>query len=749
MVDLVNFYKNHLGEFHYYLSYIPLVLLIIPSAKKSFGITLVTLTFLTGIILAFKHNIWDLSVILHVLFGSLASLMILGMFPHYLKVILVSASIISGVWTHYGSFFFFGSSLLNDDPQLTNIIKDEQWHIFKNRVEPILRSKCMRCHNSENLEGNIRLDSIESLFHVDLVKPIILPFDSYKSQLYLTIAHEIEHAQHMPKFKGKINANEIKLIKDWIDNGALNFKSKDFLFSFKKKKIYKNSIKKWSFSKENRFENEKNIDDVYFKILEENSIKFKLVPIPREKLTRKTSLTVTGLLPMAFKDHSIDYLLNTKEYAERMLLKWLDITSYSDYDEDEVKAYAKRELDYKKFIIESFKNDQNYLRLFEKVFATKKMMREASFESAYRYLGFQDNSDSDYLLQSAEESFKTVFLLSSGINVSCARCHDHKHLDITNEDYYSQLLSFSDLYIEKDLIKPIIEEKSERELKTAPLMRKNLKVFNIHPGEDKDVIEHLTDHYEGTGFYTARNYVDFIFKTITGRSFISDNGQHQLASVNEKLIPLLNWLTYKFLEQNGSTKFLFQTITASKLFTHEFIWNEDKSFSLQDKRIMDYEVLRDNLLLLTKKLKRTSLEPSEAKPDFLTHKIDSSAKYSRSIYLPRNSADQSSIAKGFNIPNGDTSVFDRSIKSNYSLAMGVMDRSNINNILEALKNSYWKESAPVKAMIHSFYHDALNRSPNEREMILWNKYFAENNKNLKKSTMFFHIILNTNEFLKL
>lgn len=745
MVDLVNFYKSHLGEFHYYLSYIPLLFLIIPSTKKLYAVVILSLTFLTGIILAFKYNIWDLSIILHVLFGGLASLLILGKFPHYLKVILVSASVISGVWTHYGSSFFFGSSLLNDDPQLSNIIKDEQWHIFKTRIEPILRSKCMRCHNSDNREGNINLDSIENLFHVDLVKPIILPFDSYKSQLYLTIAHEIEHAQHMPKFKGKINASEIKLIKNWIDDGALNFKSKDFLFSFKKKKSYKGSIKKWSFSKENRFANEKTFDDIYLKILQENSVKFTLEPLKQEALVRKKSLTITGLLPMAFKNHSIEYLLNTKEFAERMLLKWLDITSYSDYDEDEIKAYAKNESEYKKFIIESFRNDHNYLRLFEKVFATKKIIRETSFDSAYRYLGFKNDSAPDYLLQSAEESFKTVFLLSSGIDVSCAKCHDHKHLDISNEDYYSQLLNFSDLYIEKDSVKSIIHEKSERELKTAPLERKNLEIFNIPAGKDKDVIEHLTDHHQGTGFYTARNYVDIIFKTITGRSFISDNGQHQLANANEKLIPLLNWLTYKFLEQNGSTKFLFKTITASKLFTHKFIWNDDESFSLQEKHIIDYEVLRDNLLLLAQKLDASV----EDRPIFLTHKINPGMKYSRSIYLPRNSADQSSLAKGFNIPNGDTSVFDRSIKSNYSLATGVMDRNNIKDLLKSLNQLYRRENDSPQAMIESFYYDTLNRAPTVREMTLWNKYFSSGDNNHEMNMMFFHVLLNTNEFLEL
>lgn len=86
---------------------------------------------------------------------------------------------------------------------------------FKNDIEPILAARCYECHNDDNAEHDINYQSWDSW------KKTVVPGDSSKSELYEVLISEDELMPPEDSEKpGPLPAEQISLIKSWIDAGA-------------------------------------------------------------------------------------------------------------------------------------------------------------------------------------------------------------------------------------------------------------------------------------------------------------------------------------------------------------------------------------------------------------------------------------------------------------------------------------------------------------------------------------------------
>ena len=93
---------------------------------------------------------------------------------------------------------------------------DDSDKLFKDSVRPLLERKCFDCHSSkaEELKGNLRLETLESILKGGDQGPAIVAGDAENSFLIRAIRYEVEDFQMPPA--GRLSDDDIALIEKWI-----------------------------------------------------------------------------------------------------------------------------------------------------------------------------------------------------------------------------------------------------------------------------------------------------------------------------------------------------------------------------------------------------------------------------------------------------------------------------------------------------------------------------------------------------
>lgn len=89
---------------------------------------------------------------------------------------------------------------------------------FDDRVAPILKNRCLPCHNEELKNGNISFLDRTSLLHGGPHGPAIVPGHPESSFLMIALRHEGEI--QMPPGP-KLPSKEISILRKWIKQGAI------------------------------------------------------------------------------------------------------------------------------------------------------------------------------------------------------------------------------------------------------------------------------------------------------------------------------------------------------------------------------------------------------------------------------------------------------------------------------------------------------------------------------------------------
>lgn len=95
---------------------------------------------------------------------------------------------------------------------------------FENEVKPLLAGKCLPCHNSAALSGNLNLETRRTAFGGSERGSFIVPGDPDNSLVYTSTdaSHGAEAAtETMPAVKGvTLDEEERDLLRRWIASGA-------------------------------------------------------------------------------------------------------------------------------------------------------------------------------------------------------------------------------------------------------------------------------------------------------------------------------------------------------------------------------------------------------------------------------------------------------------------------------------------------------------------------------------------------
>ncbi len=89
---------------------------------------------------------------------------------------------------------------------------------FEDHIKPILREKCLTCHNTNKKTSDLDLSSYSSLMQGGAAGASIEVGDSGASYLYSLVSHQSE--PFMPPEADKLPDASLDLIKKWIDGGA-------------------------------------------------------------------------------------------------------------------------------------------------------------------------------------------------------------------------------------------------------------------------------------------------------------------------------------------------------------------------------------------------------------------------------------------------------------------------------------------------------------------------------------------------
>ncbi len=324
---------------------------------------------------------------------------------------------------------------------------------FEKEIAPIFESKCLKCHGPEKQKSGYRLDvKSVALKGGDEHAPNIVPGKGEDSPL-LRFVSGLDDEIEMPPKGARLNAEQIGLLRRWIDEGAVWPASASVKMA--------DPLDWWSLRPLSAQGG--SIDEFISNKLAEHGLAMAPEADSRT-LCRRLYFDLTGLPPApeeleAFVadpapnkyERLVDCLLASPRYGERWARHWLDVVHYGDthgYDKDQPRPNA---WPYRDYVIRALNEDKPYARFVEEQLAgdvlfggTRDGIEALGFIAAgpWDLIGHAEvpeekidgkiarHLDRDDMVGNAMGTF-------TSLTAQCAQCHDHKFDPVTQEDYYS------------------------------------------------------------------------------------------------------------------------------------------------------------------------------------------------------------------------------------------------------------------------------------------------------------------------
>jgi hypothetical protein len=340
---------------------------------------------------------------------------------------------------------------------------------FEKDILPILTAHCLKCHGKEARKAGLDLRTTAAMLTGGASGPVLVRGHADKSLLYEQVSKRI-----MPPDKAaKLTAEQIALVRDWIDAGALAEQTEKpvELVSAKDREF-------WSFKAPVRpsVPTVRQIDRVRtpldaFVLAKLEAKGLSLAPeAERLTLTRRVYFDLIGLPPSPEEiddyvadtrpdayERLVDRLLASPHYGERWGRHWLDSAGYSDSvggDNDPGQLFVREGMwRYRDYVVRSLNTDKPYDRFLTEQLAGDEMddwrsaatwtleMKEHLIATGLLRCSVDHTTENELnrpferyqLLHDTIENLSSNLL---GLTVHCARCHDHKFDPIPQSDYY-------------------------------------------------------------------------------------------------------------------------------------------------------------------------------------------------------------------------------------------------------------------------------------------------------------------------
>ena len=92
---------------------------------------------------------------------------------------------------------------------------------FAKQIKPLIESACLHCHNQDNAEGDLRLETRELALTGGSIGPALVPGKPNDSPLYTLCVLSADDDEIMPPVdEGPLTKSQTELLKAWIEEGA-------------------------------------------------------------------------------------------------------------------------------------------------------------------------------------------------------------------------------------------------------------------------------------------------------------------------------------------------------------------------------------------------------------------------------------------------------------------------------------------------------------------------------------------------
>jgi hypothetical protein len=315
---------------------------------------------------------------------------------------------------------------------------------FGRDVLPLLSENCFHCHGPDAgaRKADLRLDTKEGAFlkNKDGAAAVVAGDPARSSLVERIFSHDSDELMPPPKSNRKLSQKERELLKRWVEEGA--HWGVHWAFAPLKKPVPPANAGAHP------------IDAFVRERLKQEGL--ALQPrAPRRTLLRRMSLDLTGLPPSPadvaafdaetgedFIQRTLDRLLDSPRYGERMAWDWLEAARYADsngYQGDSERTMWP----WRDWVVRAFNENLRFdsFTLWQMAGdllpnATQEQQLATGFLRNHPINGeggrIAEENRVDYVMDMAETT-GTVWL---GLTFNCCRCHDHKYDPLLQMDYY-------------------------------------------------------------------------------------------------------------------------------------------------------------------------------------------------------------------------------------------------------------------------------------------------------------------------
>jgi len=337
---------------------------------------------------------------------------------------------------------------------------------FENEVWPILQANCIKCHGSENHEGNLRLDARAIAFKGGVNGSGIIAGKPQQSLLYQRLILPDE-GERMPLGAETLSAEKIDIIRRWIVEGA---QWPDGIGS-----AVQHIKRHWAYVVPERPElpRVKNqhwpqnpIDYFVLQRLETERL-VPSEPVDRRRLIRRVFLDLVGYPPtyaqvqkFITNDHPeayeqlVEQLLASPQYGVRWARPWLDLARYADSNGYQADQY-RNVWPYRDWVINALNMDMPFDQFTIEQIAGDLLesptMAQKISTGFHRLTTLNVEGGVDPEMSRLNQVIDRVNTTGSvwlGSTIECSQCHNHKYDPFSQKEYYQLLAYFNNTPLE-------------------------------------------------------------------------------------------------------------------------------------------------------------------------------------------------------------------------------------------------------------------------------------------------------------
>lgn len=473
----------------------------------------------------------------------------------------------------------------------------------------------------------------------------------------------------------------------------------------------------------------------------------------------------------------VDELLASPHYGERWGRHWLDLARYGDTSGDGADTPIPEARLYRDYVIDAFNRDMPYDQFITEQIAGDlwakeeggNRLRERIIATGYVALARRfGNRAYDDMHLVIDNTLTTIGKGMLGLNLSCARCHDHKFDPVSIEDYYGlygyfsstqyphpgtehgrERKNFAALPEEGEIAYAVFDKMGAKGTGDSPLFRRG------NPKDPGEIIPRGFLHRikpkkaeipaRQSGRLQLARWIASPENPLTARVMVNRIWQYHFSKGlvatssdfgNQGKPPthpqLLDWLAQRFIEENWSIKAMHRLIMASAAYQRSSAMQEEKmhrdpsneGFWRYPRHRLQAEPIRDAILYVSGRLqmgnpgRHAFPEPNENNEYPFTQSRPFFEDYNheyRSVYLPSRRLGKRPYMATFDGPDTNECTGNRRISTVPLQSLFWMNSDFIRDNSRSMAERLLAAGYDMEDRLSMAYQLVLARPPTEKE----------------------------------